>query len=87
MIAGLSGRGATRACLRPWRRFPLSFLIIGLITLLVFSAAQALELPVGEEPESVAINPITNQAVVTHEGSNDLRIIDLSSNTVLTPSR
>ena len=59
------------------------FFLISFILVCLTPPAQALELPVGEEPESVAINSTTNQAVVTHEGSKDLRIIDLSSNTVI----
>jgi len=39
--------------------------------------------PVGDKPESVAIDSILNQAVVAHEGSQDLWVIDLVNQSVL----
>src|SRR5262249_20836282 len=41
------------------------------------------QVPVGTLPASVAINSVTNEAVVTNRGGNTVSIIDLKTNTVV----
>ena len=46
-------------------------------------ATPPISLSVGNEPESLTINPTSNQAIVAHKGSQNLQVIDLSTKTVV----
>ena len=48
----------------------------------VLWASPPITVPVGDEPEVVAIDPNTNQGIVGHKDSEDLYVIDLSTNLV-----
>ncbi|MCK7478867.1 MAG: hypothetical protein M0C28_16975 [Candidatus Moduliflexus flocculans] len=47
------------------------------------SAADVQMMPVAHHPRHVAVNPQNNHAVITHDGSDSVSIIDLSSRTVM----
>ncbi len=51
-----------------------------------YSQAEAVDIPVGFGPNSVAINQYTNKAVVANELSNSVSIVDLSHQQVISTS-
>lgn len=60
----------------PRRRLP-SILLFAILAVSCITSASAVDIPVGRSPIAVAVNPETRQAVVAHEDSRDLRVIDL----------
>jgi DNA-binding beta-propeller fold protein YncE len=76
----------------PWRKLPvlilsiIIFLGILLFQVSVFSSDNYLNIALENDPGMVAVNPITNRAVVTHGHSNNnsVSIVDLNTEYIIT---
>lgn len=61
----------------------LLLLAMFLPTSLVHGQSLIATIPVGTDPQGVAVNPLTNRIYVANHGSNDVSVIDGATNTVV----
>lgn len=76
------------------RKIFLSVFLFVLIILSIFlfhsgvhSANEQTKIALDDDPRMVAVNPVTNKAVVTHQHSNSVSIVDLNTEQVITEVR
>jgi YVTN family beta-propeller protein len=82
-----------RAVMLSWRNLPRVFiyvfflLSIFLFQTSVYSDDDKIDIALENDPRMVAVNPVTNRAVVTHWHSNYVSIVDLNTERVIAKLR